>query len=275
MGDVIEIHDLGAPVLNDVQRMAIDYGESRTTVLTVDAVCDAARRRTGLADFGDEDFAERLGLQLAEMDADEERTGHRAAHDVRGLRPSRRQPSSAPRPAEPASRDPRGPHHAAGHRGRAAAFGDHPPRQPAGRGHPVPLDAPVGVLRAGPDPGEPSQVDGVDPRWNRCQGTWEAHAGGSAAGGGHAPDGARPRPRGDRAADARLLELHARVGGPGATLAGPLPGPRPDPALRLHEVGAPDSAVVPAPRSAGSSSHRSTSSNSARCSPRSPTPPSW
>ena len=31
MGDVIEIDDLGAPVLNDVQRMAIDYGESKTT----------------------------------------------------------------------------------------------------------------------------------------------------------------------------------------------------------------------------------------------------
>ncbi len=75
MGDVIAIDDLGAPVLNDVQRMAIDYGESKTTVLTVDAVCDAARARTGLVDFGDEDFAVRLGLQLAEMDADEERTG--------------------------------------------------------------------------------------------------------------------------------------------------------------------------------------------------------
>ena len=75
MGDVIAIDDLGAPVLNDVQRMAIEYGESKTTVLTVDAVCDAARARTGLVDFGDEDFAARLGLQLAEMDADEERTG--------------------------------------------------------------------------------------------------------------------------------------------------------------------------------------------------------
>ncbi len=31
MGDVIRIDDLGAPVLNDVQRMAIDYGESKRT----------------------------------------------------------------------------------------------------------------------------------------------------------------------------------------------------------------------------------------------------
>ena len=60
MGDVIAVDDLGAPVLNDVQRMAIDYGESKRTVLTVDAVCDAAVRRTGLHDFGDGDFALRL-----------------------------------------------------------------------------------------------------------------------------------------------------------------------------------------------------------------------
>ncbi len=75
MGDVIAIDDLGAPVLNDVQRMAIAYGESKTTTLTVDAVCDAARKRTGLGDFGDEGFAARLGVQLAEMDADDDCTG--------------------------------------------------------------------------------------------------------------------------------------------------------------------------------------------------------
>ena len=33
------------------------------------------RRRTGLDDFGPDDFRERLGVQLAEMDADPERTG--------------------------------------------------------------------------------------------------------------------------------------------------------------------------------------------------------
>ena len=71
----IRIEDLAAPVLNDVQRMAIEYGDSRHTDLTAEAVCEAAVARTGLDDFGPGDFVERLGLQLAEMDADEERTG--------------------------------------------------------------------------------------------------------------------------------------------------------------------------------------------------------
>jgi hypothetical protein len=75
MADLIRIDDLGAPVLNDVQRMGLDYGESKVTELTVDAVRAAATARTGLDDFGSEDFTERLGVQLGEMDADEDRTG--------------------------------------------------------------------------------------------------------------------------------------------------------------------------------------------------------
>jgi hypothetical protein len=75
MATEIRIDDLAAPVLNDVQRLAIDYGETTRTELTVDAVCQAATSRTGLDDFGPDDFRQRLGLQLAEMDADDERTG--------------------------------------------------------------------------------------------------------------------------------------------------------------------------------------------------------
>ncbi len=75
MANEIRIDDLGAPVLNDVQKMAIEYGESTHTDLGIDAVCAAASARTGLDDFGPADFRERLGLQLTEMDADEERTG--------------------------------------------------------------------------------------------------------------------------------------------------------------------------------------------------------
>ena len=51
MSTEIRVDDLAAPVLNDVQRMAVQYGESRRTELTVDAVCDAAIKRTGLSDF--------------------------------------------------------------------------------------------------------------------------------------------------------------------------------------------------------------------------------
>ncbi len=174
MSDLIAIDDLANPVLNDVQRMAIDYGESKTTVLTVDAVCDAATKQTGLTDFGDEGFTVRLGLQLAEMDDDEERTGI----------------------------------------GRLMMFGDcvraaanrlrvhdlltrHPDILE------VPLTQPiivVGLPRSGtthlvnllaadtrfrsmplwesyqpvPDTDEHPEGDGVDPRWTRCQGMWEA-----------------------------------------------------------------------------------------------------
>jgi hypothetical protein len=170
----IRIDDLAAPVLNDVQRMAIEYGESRPTTLTVDAVCDAAVARTGLDDFGPDDFCERLAVQLAEMDADDERTGI----------------------------------------GRMLMFGDCTRyaanrlllRDLLAR-HPEILDVEitkpvivVGLPRSGtthlvnllaadtrfrsmplwesyepvPNPNEPAEVDGVDPRWTRCNAAWEA-----------------------------------------------------------------------------------------------------
>src|SRR3954462_2846574 len=75
MSDDIRIDDLATPVLNDLQRAAIEYGDSQHTELTVDAVRAAAMARTGLDDFGPDDFVERLAVQLDEMNADEERTG--------------------------------------------------------------------------------------------------------------------------------------------------------------------------------------------------------
>ena len=75
MAQEIRITDLAAPVLNDVQRMGLEYGESVNTELTVDAVCAAAVERTGLDDFGPDDFRERLGVWLDEMNADDQRTG--------------------------------------------------------------------------------------------------------------------------------------------------------------------------------------------------------
>jgi hypothetical protein len=179
MTDEIRISDLAAPVLNDVQRMGLEYGESQHTELTVDAVCEAAVTRTGLDDFGPDDFRARLGVQLAEMDADDERTGL----------------------------------------GRMLMFGDctryaanrllihdllarHPEILE------IPIERPlivVGLPRSGtthlvnllaadtrfrsmplwesyepvPDPREPGAdahglVDGVDPRWTRCEESWQA-----------------------------------------------------------------------------------------------------
>jgi len=174
MTNEIRIDDLRAPVLNDIQRMGIDYGESKHTELTVDAVLEAAIAATGLDDFGPLDFRERLGLQLAEVDADPERTGL----------------------------------------GRMLMFGDCMKYASARlriedllQQHPeileIPIEKPViviGLPRSGttnlvnllaadsrfrsmplwesyepvPDPRESVGPDGVDPRWTRCQNQWEA-----------------------------------------------------------------------------------------------------
>jgi hypothetical protein len=71
----IPIDDLGDPVLSDIQKAALAFGESNAVTLSVDAVLLAARERCGLEDFGPDDFRERLALQLEEVDQDEERTG--------------------------------------------------------------------------------------------------------------------------------------------------------------------------------------------------------
>jgi hypothetical protein len=71
----IRIDDLRAPVLSDVQRAALAYGEQQQVELSVQAVLGAAVKRTGLEDFGPDDFRARLALQLEEVDQDDERTG--------------------------------------------------------------------------------------------------------------------------------------------------------------------------------------------------------
>ena len=75
MGEKIRIDDLRSPRLSDVQRAALAYGERHAVELTVPAVLAAAVERTGLEDFGPNDFRARLALQLEEVDQDGERTG--------------------------------------------------------------------------------------------------------------------------------------------------------------------------------------------------------
>ena len=242
---------------------------------SIDAVCAVSlgphrprRLRAG-------DFRERLGLQLAEMDADEERTGlgrmlmfgdctRHAANRllIRDL-------------LHTAPRDPRHPDHTAGDRGRAPPFGNDPPGEPPGRRQPVPVNAAVGVLRAGPEPQGAQRSRRRRSPLDSLRRHVAGDAGGRALRGGHAPDGTRPRARGDRAPDARLLQLHPRVGGPGAAVARLLPRPRPDVALLLHEDSAADHAVVPPAAIAGCSSLPSTSSSCDRCWRRFQTPRSW
>ncbi|MBW2499857.1 MAG: sulfotransferase, partial [Deltaproteobacteria bacterium] len=52
----IRIEDLAHPSLNEGQKAALAFGESVETELSVGAVLEAARERTGLDDFGPEDF---------------------------------------------------------------------------------------------------------------------------------------------------------------------------------------------------------------------------
>ena len=174
MSNEIRIDDLREPVLNDIQRMGRDYGETVHTELSVDAVCAAAVEQTGLDDFGPDDFRERLAVQLDEMNDDPERTGL----------------------------------------GRMLMFGDcvrYASNRLRIRDllerHPEILDIPIekpviviGLPRSGttnlvnllasdsrfrsmplwesyqpvPDPDEPTGDDGVDPRWTRCQQMWES-----------------------------------------------------------------------------------------------------
>jgi hypothetical protein len=170
----IRIEDLAEPVLSDFQRSALDYGESQHTVLSVEAVLERAVDATGLDDFGPDAFHERLGLWLAEMDADADAVGLARlilfGNTVR---------------------------YASNRLRIADLLRQHPEI------HDVPIERPVvvvGLPRSGttnlvnllgadprfrsmplwesyepvPDPAEPAEPDGVDPRWSRCNGMWEA-----------------------------------------------------------------------------------------------------
>ncbi|MEX1217732.1 MAG: sulfotransferase [Acidimicrobiales bacterium] len=170
----IRIDDLAAPVLTEIQRMGVDYGETVQTVLSVDAVCETAIAASGLEDFGSDDFLERLELQLQEVDADPDRTGL----------------------------------------GRMMMFGDSLRYatnrlriRDLLKQHPEILDIPIekpviviGLPRSGttnlvnllasdsrfrsmplwesfepvPDSREEPSADGSNPRWDRCQTAWEA-----------------------------------------------------------------------------------------------------
>lgn len=70
MSNEIRITDLAHPVLTEAQRAAIAYGETVPLDFTEAAVLEAARQRTGLDDFGPEDFRERLQLLIDEWGSD-------------------------------------------------------------------------------------------------------------------------------------------------------------------------------------------------------------
>ncbi len=74
MGQAIHIDDLAAPRLSEAQAGALAWGETVTVDFSEAAILDAARTRTGLADFGPDDFRERLRVLREAWDGDPEIT---------------------------------------------------------------------------------------------------------------------------------------------------------------------------------------------------------
>jgi len=66
----IRITDLARPVLTDEQKAAIEAARQVPIELTEEAVLGEAVRRTGLDDFGPDDFRERLRVQLQSLNED-------------------------------------------------------------------------------------------------------------------------------------------------------------------------------------------------------------
>ena len=68
--DAIRIADLAAPVLTELQRTVIDAAGRMPVIFTEEAVLEQATKRTGLTDFGADDFRERLGVWLRSVEED-------------------------------------------------------------------------------------------------------------------------------------------------------------------------------------------------------------
>jgi hypothetical protein len=71
----IRIEDLAKPQLTDIQKAALDYGDSLNVDLSVDVILQAARDNVGLSDFGAEDFLARLEILSQEWSSDEGLSG--------------------------------------------------------------------------------------------------------------------------------------------------------------------------------------------------------
>jgi len=75
MAEAIHINDLTSPVLNDMQKSVLEYGETLQVVLSPESIMQEAQAKTGLSDWGKQDFIARLSLLCDEWDSDENLTG--------------------------------------------------------------------------------------------------------------------------------------------------------------------------------------------------------
>jgi hypothetical protein len=172
----IRIDDLARPVLSDFQRAALAFGEQNRVEFDEAAVLAAARERTGLDDFGADDFRERLGVWLRAVEED---TGLNALGRYSVFQSCVRYLANRLRVTDLWNRHPE----------IAEVEIERPlivvglPR--SGTTHLVNLIAADSRLRSLPYweslepipvPGEGPGRDGRDPRWLRCQRAYEAQA---------------------------------------------------------------------------------------------------
>ena len=171
-GQKIRIEDLANPILDESQKAALAYGDSIETELTRKAVLEAAVERTGLDDFGPDDFHPRLDMWLEAAD-EPNRTGlGRMIHFNDCVRYAaarlriRRLLEQHPEIHDVEIKEP------------IIVVGL--PR--SGTTHLVNLIAADQRLRSMPlwegqepvpDPNEKPGPDGVDPRWHRCNEIWQ------------------------------------------------------------------------------------------------------
>jgi len=169
----IRIDDLAEPVLSDIQRGALKYGETQHVDLTVDNVLQRAIDTTGLDDFGPDDFRERLGIWLREPADDPDRVGlahlsifgnivryaanRLLMHDLLKRHPEIRDIEIV-RPVIVIGLPRSGTTNLVNLLGSDQRFRSMPLWESY---EPV------------PNPREPAEVDGVDPRWTRCDQAWQ------------------------------------------------------------------------------------------------------
>jgi hypothetical protein len=75
MPNEIHIDDLAHPIHNDMQRAALEYGETLSVELNRQSILAEAELKTGLSDWGPDDFLPRLDLLCDEWSNDEGLTG--------------------------------------------------------------------------------------------------------------------------------------------------------------------------------------------------------
>jgi hypothetical protein len=173
MADEIFINDLAEPVLTEMQRGALEYGDTLTVELCRESILAEAEQNTGLCDWGPDDFLGRLDLLCDEWSSDDGLNGLGRL----GLRNKLLQ-------------------HATSRLLIQQQFNEHPEI------HDIQIEQPIivaGLPRSGtthllnlmasdsrlrslplwesyepvPMPGESLLEDGTDPRYQRCADSWE------------------------------------------------------------------------------------------------------